>query len=99
MMELDPAYGDVNGLWPALKTSHVTPPSEPSDAHFASRSKVAWAKKSTAADVHMRDTYRVARRLSNGAVRSEIEQYCSKEWGVTPSVLVPNTIAKRLEIR
>jgi hypothetical protein len=40
------------------------------------------AKKSTSAEVDMR-VNRVARMLSNGAVRSEIVQYCSKEWGVS----------------
>ena len=38
--------------------------------------------KSTAAEVHMR-VNRVARMLSNGAVRSEILQYSAKEWGVS----------------
>jgi len=39
-------------------------------------------KKSTAAEVHIR-VNRVARMLSNGAVRSEILQYGTKEWGVS----------------
>ncbi len=40
------------------------------------------AKKSTSSEVDMR-VNRVARMLSNGAVRSEIVQYCSKEWGIS----------------
>ncbi len=40
------------------------------------------AKKSSKAEVDMR-VNRVARMLSNGAVRSEIVQYASKEWGVS----------------
>ena len=39
-------------------------------------------KKSTAAEVDIR-VNRVARMLSNGAVRSEILQYSAKEWGVS----------------
>ena len=39
-------------------------------------------KKSTKAEIDIR-VNRVARMLSNGAVRSEILQYSSKEWGVS----------------
>ena len=42
------------------------------------------AKKSTAAEIDIR-VNRVARMLSNGAVRSEIIQYGAKEWGVSES--------------
>lgn len=38
-------------------------------------------KKSNNAEVQLR-VNRVARLLANGAVRSEVIQYCSKEWGV-----------------
>jgi hypothetical protein len=38
-------------------------------------------KKSTAAEKEYR-TNRVARLLSNGAVRSEVLQYAASEWGV-----------------
>lgn len=40
------------------------------------------AKKSTKVEVEYR-TNRVARLLSNGAVRSEVVQYASNEWGVS----------------
>jgi|TARA_Y100000033_G_scaffold45474_1_gene48954 hypothetical protein len=39
------------------------------------------AKKSTKIEVDMR-VNRVARLLANGAVRSDIVQYCAKEWDV-----------------
>lgn len=39
------------------------------------------AKKSNNAEIQLR-VNRVARLLANGAVRSEVIQYCSKEWGV-----------------
>ena len=38
-------------------------------------------RKSTKAEVEYR-VNRVARLLSNGAVRSEIHEYCKREWGV-----------------
>jgi len=39
------------------------------------------SKKATKIEVDMRVT-RVARLLANGAVRSDIVQYCAKEWDV-----------------
>lgn len=41
------------------------------------------AKKSTKAEVEYR-VNRVVRLLSNGAVRSEVIQYGTAEWGVSP---------------
>ena len=38
-------------------------------------------RKSTKAEVEYR-VNRVARLLRNGAVRSEIHEYCKREWGV-----------------
>jgi hypothetical protein len=40
------------------------------------------ARKSTKAEMEYR-VNRIVRLLSNGAVRSEIIEYCAKEWGVT----------------
>jgi len=51
---------------------------------MAKRKDGVTARKSTAAEIDIR-VNRVARMLSNSAVRSEIIQYGAKEWGVSES--------------
>jgi len=53
-------------------------------------------KKATAAEMEYR-VNRVARLLSNGAVRSEIIEYSRKEWGVSRGS-ADNYIARATEI-
>ena len=54
------------------------------------------ARKSTAAEKEYR-VNRVARLLSNGAVRSEVLEYASREWGVARAT-TDGYIAKAREI-